>query len=338
MVPVRRRLAVVIGVVALVVASCGGGGDGSAVASDDSGGPGTTAAGGGEASGAEGQDDGSRADEASGERMAVIAIDGDAMTYDLDDITFSSVEGVADLTFETCSPDFFSSGRFYAIGYAVDDEGEVLVGEDGQPAGTFSMDLPPDDWEATQRDAPTFDLKVYGLDLRIATPEEAEGETSAITRNPGFPTAYTTSATQGSRTRTRGPQPRVPDRVYDVCNPGFPTAYTTSATQGSKGSPTSVPSWSGARRHSELGSPDQGAAQSQLVGIVEVSPHGQTRGEPGHPQTQWLELPGDVHRRGVTLDRRVCGHDQLLDTLGLEAEPQLVEAELTRADAVDRGE
>ncbi len=172
--PVRSRFTLMVGVVALVVASCGG--DGGAVQEDDSSGseaPTTTAGGGGgEASG---QTDQGGADTSSGERRAVIAVDGDSLEYDLDDVTFSNVEGVDDLTFETCSPDFFGSGRFYAIGYAVDADGEVLVGDDGQITGAFSMDLPPDDWEAAQRDAPTFDLVVDGLDLRIAAPEEAAG-------------------------------------------------------------------------------------------------------------------------------------------------------------------
>jgi hypothetical protein len=106
----------------------------------------------------------------------VITIDGEATTFDLDDITFSPVEGVDDLTFETCSPDFFGSGRFYAIGYAVDDSGELILGVDDQP-GTFTMDLPPDDWEAAERDAPTFEISLGDLDIEIATPQEAAGGT-----------------------------------------------------------------------------------------------------------------------------------------------------------------
>ncbi|MFP3882466.1 MAG: hypothetical protein ACLFRT_00045 [Actinomycetota bacterium] len=61
----------------------------------------------------------------------MISIDGEPTTYDLDDVTFSPAEGADDLTFETCDPDFFGSGRFYAIGYAVDGEGELIVGNDG---------------------------------------------------------------------------------------------------------------------------------------------------------------------------------------------------------------
>ena len=180
---VRGRLMAVLVVTALVAASCGGGGDGS---------PSSTGA---DGSGAEASDTSTTADSDQevaedvstagggepGERMAVITVDGEPTTFDLDDITFSTIEGVDDLTFETCSPDFFGSGRFYAIGYAVGEDGAILVGDDGQPAGTFTMDLPPDDWEATERDAPGFEVMIDDLDLRIATSEEAAGGTMAWT-------------------------------------------------------------------------------------------------------------------------------------------------------------
>ena len=179
---IRTRMTIVLSAIALVAAACGGGGDASTDATDiDSVSP---------SSSAETEDERTETDdpageeevdvasdgESTGERSAVIAIDGDSTTYDLDDVTFSPVEGVDDLTFETCNPDFFGSGRFYAIGYAVDADGELILGDDGQP-GTFSMDLPPDDWEATQRDAPEFEIELGDIDIEIATPEEAAGGT-----------------------------------------------------------------------------------------------------------------------------------------------------------------
>lgn len=175
---VGSRLMSVLSMTALVLVSCGGGGGGSSPSSagessdTDSGGTETTAPSDQE----QAQDTPTAAENEPGERMAVITIDGESTTYDLDDITFSPVEGVDDLTFEQCSPDFFGSGRFYAIGYAVDDSGELILGEDGQP-GAFTMDLPPDDWEATERDAPGFEIRLNDLDIEIATPEEAAGGT-----------------------------------------------------------------------------------------------------------------------------------------------------------------
>lgn len=180
----RRRLLVVLGAAALVVASCGGDGGESTSTTADVEGVDTTIVGDeGDADApveSVGDEDGEDSGGAPGERSAVISIDGEPTTYDLDDVTFSPVDGVDDLTFETCDPDFFGSGRFYAIGYAVDDEGELIMGDDGQP-GTFTMDLPPDDWEATQRDAPDFEIMLGGIDIEIASPEEAAGGTMAWT-------------------------------------------------------------------------------------------------------------------------------------------------------------
>ena len=182
----RTRTMFVLAVAALLVAACGGGGDGSTATTEPAPVSETDEASEGtddtspeepaeteQASGDDGADD---AAETPGERSAVITIDGESTTYDLDDVTFSPVEGVEDLTFETCDPDFFGSGRFYAIGYAVDADGELILGEDGQP-GTFTMDLPPADWQETERDEPSFEIKLGELDIEMASPEEAAGGT-----------------------------------------------------------------------------------------------------------------------------------------------------------------
>lgn len=180
---VRTRWTMTLAVAALVAASCGGG-DGSSDATAEASGSDTTEAGSdGSDSPTEepvAEDDATTDDQDPGRRAAVITIDGEATSYALDDVTYSPVEGVDDLTFETCDPDFFGSGRFYAIGYAVDDEGELILGDDGQP-GTFTMDLPPDDWEATERDAPGFEITLGDIDIEIANPEEAAGGTMAWT-------------------------------------------------------------------------------------------------------------------------------------------------------------
>lgn len=175
----KTRL-MLVAVLATALVSCGGGEPSSeASSSPDS----TSAGSGGDESAEEmaAPEDESSAEEIDtavdegGERAAVISIDGETTTFALDGIEYSPVEGVSDLTFETCNPDFFSSGRFYAIGYAVDGSGELLIAPDGNPAGMFTMDLPPDDWEATDRDPPDFDIDLGDLDVRMATPEEAAG-------------------------------------------------------------------------------------------------------------------------------------------------------------------
>lgn len=178
----HARLMLVLAALSLVVAACGGGGSsdttsGGSESSDSSSASGDN----GDSAGTETDASGEAGGDSSRETSATITVDGETQTYAVDDVVFSQVEGVDDLTFETCSPDFFGSGRFYAIGYAVDDAGEVLVADEGGPAGQFSMDLPPDDWEATQRDAPEFSIQINGLDIDIATPEEAAGGTMSWT-------------------------------------------------------------------------------------------------------------------------------------------------------------
>lgn len=156
----RFRVTVVAAVLALVAVGCG---DDGAVPT-----PGDV----GESPTGDGNDAPADAPaDAPGERSAVITIDGVATNFAVDDIVYSQIDGVDDITFETCSPDFFGSGRFYAIGYAVDADGELIVGDDGSPAGTFTMDLPPDDWEAAERDAPEFEIDLDELSIEIATPE-----------------------------------------------------------------------------------------------------------------------------------------------------------------------
>jgi hypothetical protein len=171
----RTRLRIGLVSLSLMVVSCGGGAaDDDSVSSPESASdtPETmaTVAGGETTAPAE---ESVTDDSGAGQRTATIAIDGEALTYDLDDLTFSNVEGVDDLTFETCDPDFFGSGRFYAIGYAVEADGKLLLGDDGMPVAAFTMDLPPDDWQETERDAPTFEINRADLSIDIASPEEA---------------------------------------------------------------------------------------------------------------------------------------------------------------------
>lgn len=237
-----RAVVTVLGTIALVVAACGGG-DGSTATTDppDDGDAGTTAATTDAAPDEEGEGTETDAPEASGQRMATITIDGETTTFDLDDLTYSPVEGVEDMTFETCSPDFFGSGRFYAIGYAVDDAGEIIVDADGQP-GSFQMDLPPDDWEATQRDAPMFEIQLGDLDIEIATPEEAAGGTMAWTIDDttasgsavfvDFETTYTVEfevVCEGSPTVNADDLP-TDDDTGDGGDGGFPLAGARSGS------------------------------------------------------------------------------------------------------------
>ena len=181
------RTAAIVVVLVLAAAACGD--DGATVPAGGSAGGDA----GGSAGDGDGDSDGDGATaEAPGERSAVITIDGVTTAFALDDVVFSNVDGIDDVTFETCSPDFFGSGRFYAIGYAVDADGEVIVGDDGGPAGTFTMDLPPDDWEAAERDAPEFEIELDELRIEIATPERL------VEMAPGGTMAWTVDDTRAS--------------------------------------------------------------------------------------------------------------------------------------------
>jgi hypothetical protein len=180
----KTRWMALMVVLAMVVAACGGEADSSEPG--DGGDDPETAQDAGDTDDASSDDSGDAEipvsdDSEGGERSAVITIDGVTTRFALDDIEYTPVEGVSDLTFETCNPDFFGSGRFYAIGYAVDEGGELLIDADGDLAGFFTMDLPPDDWEATHRDPPEFTIQLNDIDIRIATAEEASGTTMAWT-------------------------------------------------------------------------------------------------------------------------------------------------------------
>lgn len=188
---------VILGALLMLLAACGGGGDQSADTGDTSGSAtaddGANAGDAGAGDVETEQTSGDSGTATAGTRSATISVDGDTLTYALDDIVFSTVEGIDDITFETCSPDFYGSGRFYAIGYAVDNAGEVIVDDDGNPA-SFTMDLPPEDWDAAERDAPDFEIRANGLDIEIATPEELAA------RAPGGSMSWTIDDTTASGT------------------------------------------------------------------------------------------------------------------------------------------
>ncbi|GJM37913.1 MAG: hypothetical protein DHS20C19_12800 [Acidimicrobiales bacterium] len=124
----------VLAVIVLLAAACGG----------DDGGANPTATGTG--------DDGAGNDEptdappsdapaAGGGGSAIVTVDGVTMTFSMDEVEYSQIEGLNDLTFETCDPSFFGAG-FHAIGYAVDSDGELILDDDGAIAGTLVLTFP----------------------------------------------------------------------------------------------------------------------------------------------------------------------------------------------------
>ena len=104
---------------------------------------------------------------------AIITSGDSTILFSMDDVTFSQIEGIEDVTFETCDPSFFGAA-FHAIGYPVDEAGELELGDDGAPAGIIALTLPLDAaGEATAGPA-EFDLDYspLGFDLKIASDEQ----------------------------------------------------------------------------------------------------------------------------------------------------------------------
>ena len=54
-------------------------------------------------------------------------------------------------------------------------------------------------------------------------------------------------------------------------------------------------------------------AERQLVGVLEVAPDRQPAGDPGHPDPEGREQPGEVHGGGLTLEVGVGAQDHLGD-------------------------
>ena len=81
--------------------------------------------------------------------------------------------------------------------------------------------------------------------------------------------------------------------------------------------------------------PDEG----HLVGVLEVAAHGDAPGDPGDGADVAREALGEVHRRGLALERRVGGQDDLLVRLARRLAlrgplEQLADAQPVGADAV----
>lgn len=98
--------------------------------------------------------------------------------FSMDPIVYSPNEAINDVTFEACTADFFGIGMFYAIGYPVDANGELLLTDSEDIAGSLELEFPPDDWEAKGLDDGKPDARIKSdslqLDLRIASAEQAE--------------------------------------------------------------------------------------------------------------------------------------------------------------------
>src|SRR5215213_7289092 len=88
----------------------------------------------------------------------------------------------------------------------------------------------------------------------------------------------------------------------------------------------------------ELTPSGEGAAQSDLVGVLEVATDRQTAGERRDPHRQVSYFLGDEHRRRLPGRVRVGGDDQLLRPLLPDPLDELGYPQVLRLDAVERRE
>lgn len=109
--------------------------------------------------------------------IATFTVDGTDIAFTMDPVEYSPTELMSDVTFETCSANFFGVGMFRAIGYPVDANGELLVAESGDIAGSVDMIIPPHDWESRGLDdgEPQVTIKSDALEgrLKMAGPDQA---------------------------------------------------------------------------------------------------------------------------------------------------------------------
>src|SRR4029450_11290417 len=87
-----------------------------------------------------------------------------------------------------------------------------------------------------------------------------------------------------------------------------------------------------------LAAAGEGAAQGDLVGVFEVAADGEATGDAGDPDAEGGQEAGQVHGGGLALDVGVGGQDDLAGGGGLQAAQQLADAQVVRADALDRAD
>lgn len=147
---VNQILCVAAGM-ALVIAACGG--DDDEAIPDDAGEEiAETGEGGGDGGG--------------GDAFGIFTVNGEELRYAMSGLKYSQIEGVDDITLEECDPSFFGAG-FRVIGYPIDDNGEIILAENGDIDGIVDLQLPNDidDTELMDLEG-SFDHGPTGIDIR----------------------------------------------------------------------------------------------------------------------------------------------------------------------------
>ncbi len=138
-------------VFAMTMVACGGSGsdpsppeaDDAAAATDPSG-------------GAEDPTGGNADGGVGGGSYGTFTVDGNTVRYAMSGLEYSQVEGIDDTTLENCDPSFFNAG-LVAIGYPVDENGELVLDDKGAIDGIVDLKLPND----------PANTELMGLDARI---------------------------------------------------------------------------------------------------------------------------------------------------------------------------
>src|SRR6266540_1831823 len=82
----------------------------------------------------------------------------------------------------------------------------------------------------------------------------------------------------------------------------------------------------------------EGAAEGDLIGVLEVAADREATGEPGHADPEGREQAREVHGGRLAFDVGVGGQDHLADAVGLDPGQQLADVQVVRSDPLDRAD
>src|SRR5512132_2358721 len=159
--------------------------------------------------------------------------------------------------------------------------------------------------------------------------------------SPMADTTTTTSLPAWREATTRSATRRIRDASPTEVPPYF---WTTRAMTflaragGGRVQPTNPPPPPRPISDRHLAAAGEGAAQGHLVGVLEVAADGEAAGAAGDPDAEGGEEAGQVQGGGLALDVGVGGKDGLADRVRRQAAQQLADAEVVRADPLDRAD
>src|SRR4051794_12294836 len=94
-----------------------------------------------------------------------------------------------------------------------------------------------------------------------------------------------------------------------ACDPASPAATASTVSRYERTS--SATSCASCASDIDLSPALERAAEGDLVGVLQVAPHGQTACQPRHAQPHRLDQPREVRRRRLALEVGVGGENQL---------------------------